>query len=136
MITMDPGHNARMGVIGEDFFTHWDFKSADAHPMMTSHLLCVGSGFGPFYIDLFQTYQYKTRVEAITFMRVMNKIMKKTQDRNQIKAALRRAKIQTLTERAGALQKRHIPEGMKISVNIMKAAQQYPARTPSPRHQS
>ena len=112
--------------------------------MMTSHLLCVGSEFGPFYIDLFQTYQYSTRVEAITLMRVLNKMMEEMQDRNQMKAALRQAKMRTLTERAEALQERHIPEGMKMVVyvcsqsldNIMKAAQQYRARTPSPRLQS
>ena len=64
---------ARTGGINPEVFGPWGFRSRDAHIERTEHLIHIPSKFGSFYIGL-HSY-YATRVEAISLMRVVNRML-------------------------------------------------------------
>ena len=111
---------ARNGRINPEVFGPWGFRSSDAHPERTEHLIHIPSKFGSFYIGLY-TY-YATKVEAITFMRAVNRMLVEIRSISPTRTAAIEARITTLTERAEALLERDIPTGSKIVVYVQTAA--------------
>ena len=111
---------ARNGHVNPEVFGPWGFRSRDAHPERTEHLIHIPSRFGSFYIGL-HSY-YATKVEAITCMRAVNRMLVEVRSISPTRTAAIKAQIRTLTERAEALQERDIPTGSKMVVYVETAA--------------